>query len=59
MRASKWRAIAYAVYALLRRYREWTMVVFPAASILDRVLAQIVVGIGHVAWSTPLGTRIH
>lgn len=59
MRASKRCIIAYAVYALPRRYREWAMIVLPAAGILGCMLAQIVVRFGHVTWSTPFGTRIH
>jgi len=34
MRASKWRIIAYTMYALLWSYRGWTMIVFSAAGVL-------------------------
>lgn len=45
--------VAYAADALLRRYRDGTMVVFPAANILRGVMTEFVVRRGQSARSTP------
>lgn len=53
------RIVAYSVNALLRSYRVWTMVMFPAASVFGRMMPKFIVRLCKSAWSTPLCSWIN